>query len=71
MYNHILILNGANVKGNFCWALFDDFEWGIGLSQQVGLYYVDFDDNYKCYPKQSAKWFRDFNHNSASISKLT
>ncbi|XP_018503647.2 beta-glucosidase 13-like [Pyrus x bretschneideri] len=63
--------NGANVKGYFCWALFDDFEWGIGLSQQVGLYYIDFDDNYKRYPKQSAKWFRDFNHNSASISRST
>ncbi|KAM2557790.1 hypothetical protein TB2_014873 [Malus domestica] len=63
--------NGANVKGYFCWALFDDFEWGIGLSQQVGLYYVDFDDNYKRYPKQSAKWFRDFNHNSAAISRST
>ncbi|KAM1209534.1 hypothetical protein ACFX2J_015056 [Malus domestica] len=63
--------NGANVKGYFCWALFDDFEWGIGLSQQVGLYYVDFEDNYKRYPKQSAKWFRDFNHNSAAISRST
>ncbi|XP_070667921.1 beta-glucosidase 13-like [Malus domestica] len=63
--------NGANVKGYFCWALFDDFEWGIGLSQQVGLYYVDFNDNYKRYPKQSAKWFRDFNHNSAAISRST
>ncbi|KAM0982241.1 hypothetical protein ACFX2J_015057 [Malus domestica] len=31
--------NGANVKGYFCWALFDDFEWGIGLLQQFGLYY--------------------------------
>ncbi|CAN6585533.1 unnamed protein product [Malus baccata var. baccata] len=59
--------NGTNVKGYFCWAMFDDFEWGIGLSQQVGLYYVDFDDNYKRYPKQSAKWFRDFNHNSVAI----
>nr|XP_028948106.1 beta-glucosidase 13-like [Malus domestica] len=56
--------NGANVEGYFCWALFDYFEWGIGLLQQFGLYYVDFEDNSKRYPKQSAKWFRDFNNNN-------
>ncbi|CAN6585523.1 unnamed protein product [Malus baccata var. baccata] len=54
--------NGANVKGYFYWALFDDVEWGLGFSLQYGLYYIDFGNNYKRYPKLSARWFRDFNN---------
>ncbi|KAB2609159.1 beta-glucosidase 24-like [Pyrus ussuriensis x Pyrus communis] len=49
--------NGANVKGYFYWALFDDVEWGLGFSLQYGLYYIDFGNNYKRYPKLSARWF--------------
>ncbi|XP_068307530.1 beta-glucosidase 32-like [Pyrus communis] len=55
--------NGANVKGYFYWALFDDVEWGLAFSLQYGLYYIDFGNNYKRYPKLSARWFRDFNKN--------
>ncbi|CAN6713644.1 unnamed protein product [Malus baccata var. baccata] len=45
------IKNGVNVKGYFYWALFDDFEWGMGF-ERYGIYFVDF-NNYKCYPKLS------------------
>ncbi|CAN6713650.1 unnamed protein product [Malus baccata var. baccata] len=52
------IKNGVNVKGYFCWALFDDIEWGMGFNR-VGIYFVDF-NNYTRYPKLSVKWFRAF-----------
>ncbi|KAM1981633.1 hypothetical protein ACFX15_038101 [Malus domestica] len=52
------IQNRVNVKGYFCWALFDDIEWGMGFNR-VGIYFVDF-NNYTCYPKLSVKWFRAF-----------
>ncbi|KAK9926682.1 hypothetical protein M0R45_023897 [Rubus argutus] len=54
------IKNGVNVKGYFYWALFDDFEWGMGFSDRYGLYYIDFDHNNRRIPKLSAKWFKDF-----------
>ncbi|KAM2075839.1 hypothetical protein ACFX1T_038659 [Malus domestica] len=52
------IKNGVNVKGYFYWALFDDFEWGMGF-ERYGIYFVDF-NNYTCYPKLSVKWLRAF-----------
>lgn len=54
------IKNGVNVKGYFYWALFDDFEWGMGFSDRYGLYYIDFDHNNRRIPKLSAKWFKAF-----------
>ncbi|RXH96040.1 hypothetical protein DVH24_008540 [Malus domestica] len=48
-----VMMNGVNVKGYFYWALFDDFEWGMGF-ERYGIYFVDF-NNYTCYPKLSPK----------------
>uniref|UniRef100_UPI0005C800A9 beta-glucosidase 24-like n=1 Tax=Fragaria vesca subsp. vesca TaxID=101020 RepID=UPI0005C800A9 len=47
--------NGVNVKGYFHWALFDNFEWAQGYTPRFGLYYVDYKDNLKRIPKQSAR----------------
>lgn len=52
--------NGVNVKGYFHWALFDDFEWGEGYVPRFGLYYIDYKDNLKRVPKNSAKWLQSF-----------
>ncbi|GMY15071.1 beta-glucosidase 24-like [Fagus crenata] len=52
--------NGVNVKGYFYWTPFDAYEWGSGLSSRFGFYLVDFNDNFKRIPKQSAKWLHDF-----------
>lgn len=49
-----------NVKGYFYWSLFDNFEWASGYATRFGLYYIDYKDNYKRIPKQSAKWFHGF-----------
>lgn len=52
--------NGVNLKGYFYWSLFDDFEWGDGYTSRFGLYYIDYKDNLKRIPKDSAKWFPKF-----------
>ncbi|XP_004507315.1 non-cyanogenic beta-glucosidase-like [Cicer arietinum] len=64
-YRHLYYINsaikaGANVKGYFAWTLLDDFEWFNGFTVRFGLYYVDFKDGLKRYPKLSAKWFQNF-----------
>ncbi|KAF7139428.1 hypothetical protein RHSIM_Rhsim07G0051400 [Rhododendron simsii] len=52
---------GVKVKGFFAWAFLDNFEWGSGYTLRFGLGYVDYHDNLKRYPKDSALWFRKFN----------
>lgn len=52
--------DGCNVKGYFAWSLLDNWEWAAGYSSRFGLYYVDYNDNLKRYPKNSVKWFKNF-----------
>ncbi|KAM7250137.1 hypothetical protein ACFE04_022020 [Oxalis oulophora] len=52
--------DGCNVKGYFAWSLLDNWEWAAGYSSRFGLYYVDYKDNLKRYPKDSARWFKKF-----------
>ncbi|XP_009775820.1 beta-glucosidase 40-like isoform X2 [Nicotiana sylvestris] len=52
--------DGCNVKGYFVWSLLDNWEWQEGFSSRFGLYYVDYNDNLKRYPKNSVKWFNNF-----------
>ncbi|KAL6652544.1 hypothetical protein ACP70R_011469 [Stipagrostis hirtigluma subsp. patula] len=64
-HNHLLamlsaIRDGANVKGYFAWSLLDNFEWGNGYTVRFGLNFVDFNDGLKRYPKNSARWFKEF-----------
>eukprot|EP01119_Soliformovum_irregulare_P010948 TRINITY_DN2701_c0_g1_i2.p1 TRINITY_DN2701_c0_g1~~TRINITY_DN2701_c0_g1_i2.p1 ORF type:complete len:446 (+),score=74.02 TRINITY_DN2701_c0_g1_i2:111-1448(+) len=56
------ISSGVSIKGYFAWTLFDNFEWGEGYKNRFGIYYVDFADNNKRYPKDSALWYRDLCH---------
>ncbi|XP_058741023.1 furostanol glycoside 26-O-beta-glucosidase-like [Vicia villosa] len=51
---------GVNVKGFFVWSAFDTFEFHQGFSDKWGLIYIDFADNLKRVPKQSARWYRWF-----------
>nr|XP_004492287.1 beta-glucosidase 30-like [Cicer arietinum] len=51
---------GVNVKGFFVWSAFDTFEFHQGFSDKWGLIYVDFNNNLKRVPKQSARWYRWF-----------
>ncbi|CAI9096483.1 OLC1v1032644C1 [Oldenlandia corymbosa var. corymbosa] len=52
--------DGCNVNGYFVWSLLDNWEWGAGYSSRFGLYYVDYNDKLKRYPKDSVKWFKNF-----------
>ncbi|WCJ41795.1 Beta-glucosidase 12 [Euphorbia peplus] len=64
-YHHLIFLkkaieDGVNVKGYFAWSLMDNFEWSSGYTVRFGIYYIDFKDGLKRYPKLSAGWFKKF-----------
>ncbi|XP_042487257.1 beta-glucosidase 40-like isoform X2 [Macadamia integrifolia] len=52
--------DGCNVKGYFVWSLLDNWEWAAGYTARFGLYFVDYKDNLKRYPKNSVQWFKSF-----------
>lgn len=52
--------DGCNVRGYFVWSLLDNWEWAAGFTSRFGLYFVDYKDNLKRYPKDSVKWFKNF-----------
>ncbi|KAI5321210.1 Hypothetical predicted protein [Prunus dulcis] len=59
-YLHAAIKDGVNVKGYFAWSFLDNFEWNDGYTVRFGIYYVDYKDELKRYPKLSANWFKNF-----------
>ncbi|KAL5759384.1 hypothetical protein ACOSQ2_018222 [Xanthoceras sorbifolium] len=52
--------DGCNVKGYFVWSLLDNWEWAAGYTSRFGLYFVDYKNNLKRYPKNSVQWFKNF-----------
>lgn len=52
--------DGCDVRGYFVWSLLDNWEWAAGFTSRFGLYYVDYRDNLKRYPKESVQWFKNF-----------
>ncbi|CAL0313632.1 unnamed protein product [Lupinus luteus] len=54
------IKDGCNVKGYFVWSILDNWEWSAGYSSRFGLYYVDYKNKLKRYPKDSVEWFKKF-----------
>lgn len=52
--------DGCNVKGYFVWSLLDNWEWGAGFTSRFGLFFVDYKDKLKRYPKNSVQWFKNF-----------
>lgn len=52
--------DGCNVRGYFAWSLLDNWEWAAGYTSRFGLYFVDYKDNLKRYPKDSVTWFKQF-----------
>ncbi|CAM6128866.1 unnamed protein product [Calypogeia fissa] len=54
------VRDGVNVRGYYSWSLTDNFEWSFGYGCRFGLIYIDYNDNLKRYPKDSARWFSQF-----------
>ncbi|KAE8023153.1 hypothetical protein FH972_008889 [Carpinus fangiana] len=52
--------DGCNVRGYFVWSLLDNWEWAAGYTSRFGLYFVDYNDKLKRYPKDSVHWFKNF-----------
>ncbi|KAJ8760984.1 hypothetical protein K2173_022022 [Erythroxylum novogranatense] len=52
--------DGCNVKGYFVWSFSDNWEWSAGYTSRFGLYFVDYRNNFKRYPKASVEWFKKF-----------
>ncbi|GFY92139.1 beta glucosidase 15 [Actinidia rufa] len=65
LYGHLLYLSkaineGVNVKGYFMWSFMDDFEWDAGFTVRFGMYYIDYKNGLRRYPKYSAYWYKKF-----------
>ncbi|KAL1210841.1 Beta-glucosidase 26, peroxisomal [Cardamine amara subsp. amara] len=52
--------DGVNVEGYYVWSLLDNFEWNSGYGVRYGLYYIDYKDGLRRYPKMSALWLKEF-----------
>lgn len=46
--------NGINILGYTAWSLMDNFEWSDGFRVRFGATYVDYQNDVKRYPKQTA-----------------
>lgn len=51
---------GVPVDGFFHWSYADNIEWFFGRRPRFGLVYVDYDDDHRRIPKDSARWFQRF-----------
>lgn len=50
--------DGIPIDGYFAWSYADNIEWYLGRRPRFGLVYVDYDDDYRRIPKDSARWFQ-------------
>lgn len=60
--------DGVNVKGYFTWSFLDSFEFSSG-NQRFGLCFVDYKNEFKRTPKQSAAWYKCFLERYQNIPK--
>jgi beta-glucosidase len=51
---HQAIAEGCDIRGYFVWSLLDNYEWGFGFSKRFGIVYVDYEDDLRRIPKDSA-----------------
>ena len=58
---------GIAVDGYFAWSYADNIEWYLGRKPRFGLVYVDYDDDYRRIPKDSALWFQQLLTNAEGV----
>ncbi|KAJ6815482.1 beta-glucosidase 6 [Iris pallida] len=51
--------DGCDVRGYFVWSLLDNWEWAAGYTSRFGLYFVDYRNGLKRYPKDSVQWLKN------------
>ena len=51
--------DGANLHGYYLWSLLDNFEWAWGFEMRFGIVHVDYENNMRRTPKESALAYRD------------
>ncbi|CBI24823.3 unnamed protein product, partial [Vitis vinifera] len=52
--------DGVNVKGYFAWSLLDNYKWNSSYTLRFDIIFIDYDNNLKRHPKDSAMWFKKF-----------
>jgi len=52
--------DGVPVDGFFHWSYADNIEWFFGRRPRFGLVHIDYDDDLRRTPKDSARWFQRF-----------
>ena len=52
------IADGVPVDGYFAWSYADNIEWVYGRRPRFGLVYVDYEDDFRRVPKDTALWFK-------------
>ncbi|XP_035541200.1 beta-glucosidase 12-like [Juglans regia] len=57
---HKAIGVGVKVRAYFAWSFLDNYEWMSGYTVRFGIYFIDYDNGLKRYPKLSAHWFKNF-----------
>ncbi|GAB7351092.1 hypothetical protein MBLNU459_g1559t3 [Dothideomycetes sp. NU459] len=66
-----IVYDGVNVTGAWGWAIFDNFEWGSGISTRFGLQYVNY-TSLERTPKASMfqflNWFKSHGESGAGGS---
>ncbi len=50
--------DGVDARGYFAWSLMDNYEWNSGYWERFGLVFVDYEDDCRRIPKDSAYWYR-------------
>jgi beta-glucosidase len=55
---HRAIGQGVNLKGYFCWSLFDNYEWSQGYAKRFGITWVDYETQERII-KQSGRYYAD------------
>jgi beta-glucosidase len=55
---HRAIGQGTNLKGYFCWSLFDNYEWAEGYAKRFGITWVDYETQQRII-KDSGRYYAD------------